>query len=119
MTLHTRKPLKRGKALPRQSKKRKAYRQSAEGQRALEWMRRVKGLPCMCCGAPPPSEAHHCRSGGMARDDFKTIPLCADCHRGPQGYHLNKREWEATYGPDHGYLELVERLLTDDMEIDF
>lgn len=105
MTLTRKTPMKR------QSAKRRAYRASKEGREGLEHMRRVKGLPCVCCGAPPPSEAHHCRSDGMARDDFKTIALCPACHRGPNGYHMAKRSWEAKYGPDHGFLPLVEEVL--------
>jgi len=74
-------------------------------------MRHVKLLPCIICGAPPPSQAHHCTGGGMARDDFKTIPLCYDDHQGPQGYHANKREWVARHGPDYGFLPRVNEML--------
>ena len=96
---------KKRKGMRKISKKRAAYRASAEGKAGMEYMARVKEKPCCVCGAPPPSEAHHCRSGGMARDDFKTIPLCIPCHRGDKGYHLNKREWEEKNGPDYGFLE--------------
>ena len=72
-----------------------------------EHMGRVKMLPCVICGHPPPSEAHHCRSDGMARDDFKTIPLCQPCHTGPQGYHKAKATWEAQNGPDYSFLAVV------------
>lgn len=76
-------------------------------KKGLQHMGRVKMLPCVICGHPPPSEAHHCRSDGMARDDFKTIPLCKPCHTGPQGYHTAKATWEATNGKDHEYLPVV------------
>lgn len=82
-------------------------------------MGRVKGLPCRCCGRSPPSEAHHCRSDGMARDDFKTIPLCKLHHTGAEGYHTRKKTWEAKYGKDYWYLPTVERLLDESVEIDF
>jgi hypothetical protein len=78
-------------------------------------MMRVKALRCVVCHRPGPSEAHHCRSGGMARDDFKTIPLCVNCHRGPHGYHTRKRTWEAENGPDHEYLAVVADMLAGEL----
>ena len=76
-------------------------------------MRSVKELPCCICKAPPPSEAHHCRSDGMARDDYKTIPLCPACHRiGPLSYHGGGRKaWKQRNGPDYGFLDMVEKQL--------
>lgn len=93
-----RKPIK-----PRSAKK-VAYRASSAGKAAMAHMVRVKLLPCCICKAPPPSEAHHCRSSGLTRDDLATIPLCYECHRGANGYHATKRTWEETNGPDHGYI---------------
>lgn len=78
-------------------------------------MMRVKALRCVICHKPPPSEAHHCRSGGMARDDFKTLPLCIACHRGPAGYHSRKKSWEAENGPDHSYLAVVADMLAGEL----
>lgn len=46
----------------------------------------VKELPCSCCDAPGPSEAHHIKQGCH----FATIPLCWSCHRGPLGLHGTK-----------------------------
>lgn len=112
-------PLKARKRMKPQSDKRKRYRASKEGREALEWMRAVKGLPCVICHAPPPSEAHHCRSGGMARNDYHTIALCYECHRGPNGYHMAKRQWEAANGPDYGFIPLVRAVLDQDDTIDF
>lgn len=74
-------------------------------------MGRVKALPCVVCLHPGPSEAHHCRSDGMARDDFKTIPLCFWCHRGPRGYHAEKASWEERHGKDHEFLAVVADML--------
>ena len=82
-------------------------------------MHRVKQLPCMCCGAYPPSDAHHCRSNGQLKDDFKTIPLCKNHHQGAEGYHTSKRKWEAQYGPDTGFLCSVRAMLDESAEIDF
>ena len=78
------------------------------GTRAgLLHMRRVKQLPCVCCGRSAPSDAHHCRSKGQLRDDFKTIPLCKNHHQGAEGYHTQKSTWEAEFGPDTDYLDAV------------
>lgn len=91
----------------KQSKKRIAYRASKAGKDALAHMGRVKELPCVCCGAHPPNEAHHCRSDGMSRDDMKVIPLCYECHRGQYGYHLSPKSWHDDHGPDYGFLGYV------------
>ena len=74
-------------------------------------MGRVKTCPCVICGRAGPSDAHHCRSDGMARDDFKTIPLCKECHQGQRGYHNAKASWEAANGKDHEYLAVVADMI--------
>lgn len=71
-------------------------------------MGKVKQLPCVCCGKPGPSDAHHCKAGGMARDDFKTIPLCKNHHQGPEGFHTERETWERLYGQDADYLPMVK-----------
>lgn len=95
------KPLARGTKPIRKVSDKKAKTKTAAGR---AYMGEVVELDCCTCGRVGCSEAHHCRSGGMARDDFKTIPLCYDCHRGVNGYHLAKRAWEAANGPDHGFI---------------
>ncbi len=50
----------------------------------------IRSLPCACCGASPPSSAHHPRHGaGMAQkaSDWLAIPLCWECHQGQKGIH--------------------------------
>lgn len=50
----------------------------------------IRVLPCACCCVAGPSRAHHIREGqGMAQraPDVLAIPLCDDCHQGPQGVH--------------------------------
>lgn len=74
-------------------------------------MGRVKACPCVRCGRAGPSDVHHCRSDGMARDDFKTIPLCKECHQGQYGYHNAKASWEAANGKDYEYLPVVADML--------
>jgi len=56
-------------------------------------MARVASLSCACCGKPGPSLVHHIREGqGMSQraSNWLTIPLCFDCHQGPQGLHGDK-----------------------------
>lgn len=61
-------------------------------------MGRVKELPCSLCsllGQPQTNvtEAHHIRTGhgmGQRANDFLTVALCVDCHRGTHGFHGNK-----------------------------
>jgi hypothetical protein len=45
----------------------------------LDW---VKGFPCARCGAAPPSDPHHLRSGGMGLKchDYESLALCRKCH---------------------------------------
>lgn len=48
-------------------------------------IRRVQGMHCWVCWAPPPNEAHHIRLGlsggtGMKPSDELTIPLCHTHH---------------------------------------
>lgn len=80
-----------------------------------DYMRRVKELPCVICGKPGPSDAHHVicdRYGTDKASDYDTIPLCRDCHMdGPNAIHRGKASWVAKYGPDHSYLEQVRRML--------
>ena len=47
---------------------------------------KVKAMPCACCGAVGPSEAHEIEQGLW----FLSIPLCASCHRGSLGLHGTK-----------------------------
>lgn len=53
---------------------------------------RIKELPCVVCGSPPISEAHHIEQG----NHYLCIPVCADCHRGGfNGIHGQARIWKA------------------------
>lgn len=99
------------KAVRKVSAKRAAYMRSPERKAALIHMARVKLLPCICCGRPAPSDAHHVNGDGMPRNDMRVIPLCWACHRGPQGYHNDKANWVAKYGPDYAMLDQVEMML--------
>lgn len=103
------------KPLPRRSKKRLAYLASEERQRGLGWMFHVKQLPCICCGHPAPSYAHHVTGDGKPRNDFRVLPLCYACHQGPDGYHNAKAAWVERYGPDYGLLPLIDEMLTAEL----
>lgn len=53
------------------------------------YLARVKACPCSVCGAHGPSEAHHIRQGVQRL----AVALCADCHRGYNGWHGTKAYW--------------------------
>lgn len=84
---------------------------------AKDHMARVAALPCVLCGYWP-VEVHHCISGRFGQSkasDFETIPLCYADHRGPQGIHASKREWEARNGFDHEFLPVVADMLAGEL----
>lgn len=58
-----------------------------------EHIERVKLLPCVVCGAgggySAPSEAHEIEQGLW----WASIAVCADCHRGHNGWHGTKALW--------------------------
>lgn len=97
------------------SKKKAAYRASAEGQAGLAYMAAVKCLPCVICNAPPPSDAHHCfhgRYGAQKSSDFDTIPMCRWDHLdGPYAIHKNKKAWAEKHGPDYSYIPQVRAMI--------
>jgi len=50
-------------------------------------------MPCSCCDAPAPSDAHHIRTGQGASQrasHYLVVPLCKDCHQGVNGVHGDK-----------------------------
>lgn len=69
----------------------------------LEWMKRVKSLPCSTCGAPPPSIAHHPREGqgmSMRNGHYMTVPHCDDCHVGAFSIHKSRDQFNRVYGSE-------------------
>ena len=90
----------------------KAHPSGVECIQITEHMARVKMLPCVACGCAPPSSAHHVTGDKQPRSDWRVIPLCYDCHQGPQGYHAAKRSWIARHGQDYEFLSVVQNLLT-------
>jgi hypothetical protein len=68
-----------------QSKNKRA--QTADERRHLEVLAQ---MPCALCESFGPSEVHEIKQGQW----FTSIPLCAECHRGPlMGLHGQKRGW--------------------------
>lgn len=106
---------KKPKPLPRRSKKRAAYMASPDRAAAVLHMLAVKTLPCVCCDRHGPNEAHHVKDDKQPRNDLRVIPLCADCHRGPHGYHNATETWRATYGLDYEFLAVVADALNGEL----
>lgn len=104
-------PEKPRRRLPPVSPKRRAVKSAEKAGGAWRHMAAVKAMPCIACGAAGPSEAHHVTGDGRRRSDWRVIPLCAPCHRGPDGYHLNKRSWVARHGRDCDFLPQVAAML--------
>ena len=85
--------------------------------RAKAHLEAVKGLPCVICARPGPSDAHHVfhgRYGARKASDFEVIPLCRNHHQGPDGIHTNKTLWADRYGFDHEFLSVVADMLNGD-----
>lgn len=104
-------PLKKPrKAIPRQSRKRKAYLASPEREAGKAHIARVKSLVCMICGAPNP-EFHH---EGFPRSDMRGLPLCGPHHRrefGPGAYHYSPKAFYAAHGDSKFLLAVVADML--------
>lgn len=98
--------------MPKQSKKRRAYRASSAWEDALAYMGAVKRLPCVVCGGGP-CDAHHVYHGrysGRKTSDLDVIPLCKWDHQdGPESIHRDKAGWMERNGPDWGYIEQTRR----------
>lgn len=105
------------KGVNKVSAKKAAYMASPEGKAAAEYMGLVKQLPCAVCGAPAPSDAHHCfhgRYGARKASDFDVIPLCKIHHQdGPEAIHNIKETWAAKHGPDYSYIEQTRKLVSE------
>ena len=77
-------------------------------------MAAVSALPCVVCLRRGPSEVHHVfhgRFGQSKASDMETIPLCFDCHRGPDGIHARKMLWADRNGFDYEFMPIVNDML--------
>jgi hypothetical protein len=54
-----------------------------------EYTQVVASLSCAVCSEPGPSEVHEPEQGLW----YASIPLCRDCHRGPDGWHGTRLRW--------------------------
>ncbi|MCA0961184.1 hypothetical protein [Salipiger bermudensis] len=133
MTLARRSLLKAKARIKPVSDKRRKHRASASGQADLEYMRRVRALPCCACGKHGPSDAHHCRDlpdfnerglydrlpgAGSKSGDRDTIPLCGGPHGCHSLFHGDRAEFHRLHGKDYGFIAPTRATLSN-MEIDF
>jgi hypothetical protein len=92
----------------------KAPRLARRTVAARAHMAAVAALPCVVCRRHGPSEVHHVICGRYSQhkaSDFDTIPLCFECHRGPQGIHAGKETWVTLNGPDTDFLPVVADMI--------
>lgn len=40
----------------------------------------IRSLPCIVCGASPPSDPNHIQTVGAGGSDYGTLPMCRRCH---------------------------------------
>lgn len=73
----------------------------------------VKGLACVICNAPPPSDAHHIKQG----NHFTCVALCKDCHQGSfNGIHGQKRMWNVMKMDENDALNETIRRIVDGLQ---
>ncbi len=91
---------------------------------ALKHMARIKQMKCICCALlerkqESPSDCHHIRANGQARNDWLTIPLCHnDCHQGESGVHGSKRWLQMLKMSEWDLLALTIEQLMRQRELD-
>jgi hypothetical protein len=77
---------------------------------------KIANQPCALCreiGQPQqtPTTVHHIRAGqGMSQraGDFLVVPLCHECHQGPDGIHGTRALWRIA---GHDELSLLDKVL--------
>lgn len=60
--------------------------QKQKADRDEDYKAFIRSRPCLKCGAPPLSCAHHQPDPGhsstaLKTSDYKCVPLCSECHR--------------------------------------
>jgi hypothetical protein len=70
----------------------------------LAW---IKEQPCVVCGAPPISEAHHIKQSGA----HYCIPLCKSCHTGKNGIHGERLMWKLKKLDEMDCLAMVVQMM--------
>lgn len=79
-----------------------------------QYMSYVARVGCRICArmgySDTPAEVHHARTGagiGRRNDDYATIGLCLEHHRGNTGIHgMGRKAWERHWGVTEA--ELIE-----------
>ena len=71
----------------------------------------VKNLPCVACGKPPISQAHHICQGGRRLGHYYVLSLCYSCHEGKFSIGNAKKSFVAKYGTELELLEKVYEML--------
>ncbi len=95
------------KPIPKRSKK---YRRATNAERA--YLLLIKSLPCIACGNPPISEAHHITSGGRRLGHYHTLPLCFQCHEGTTlSIGNTKKQFIAKHGTEQELLEKIQEII--------
>ena len=99
-----RKPMKRSRLKPRNTKRRKSEFARIYGSRQrVEW---VKAQPCIACGRRGYCDSAHIETGGMGKKAHytKTVPLCGhlwsivdNCHKEA---HRGQETFATKYGID-------------------
>jgi len=82
----------------------------------LEYMAKIKHLPCVACGKAAPNSAHHIREGAgtsQRNGHFLTIPLCYECHQGDFSTHKSHREFHNVYGDELSMLNKTIGMMQD------
>lgn len=98
------------KPIPKISRKRKAYMNSAARRKAERHMAAVAQMGYLACGRWP-VEVHHAT---IPHDDMQVLPLCPPHHRrefGPGAYHYSPSAFCEAHGSIDYLLTLVKRLV--------
>lgn len=108
--LTSRKPLPRKRATPRRNEGRVQHGHIKERYNPVpnaaeaRHETRLQEMPCIGCSKVGNIECHHTLEDFPAkrwrRDHRYQLPVCPDCHRGPQGIHGigNEAKWAETVG---------------------
>jgi transcription elongation factor Elf1 len=85
---------------PKQARRDSRFR----SQKHCTWLR--KEFACAMCGSLSGVEVAHVRMGsgagmGQKPDDWRAVPLCADCHRGDQHTKMGEPKFWEAYAKEH------------------
>jgi hypothetical protein len=85
-----------------------------------EFLNEIRKLNCLACGRYGPSEAHHVETRRHIGDEaHNLIPLCAEHHRGHNGWHGGKWSFLKSYPHIVEYLEALGWEIDVSLEVMF